>query len=119
MTTFNHRFPYRDVEKAFMGQLMDCLEKAGSDDSFYGKWKGPLLTAPVDHICLQPQEVLDKLAYHLEWKDRAKRILWLAFQFGVCQGYAMRGQEHADDQPIRDALEHLKSKLEKLPNAEA
>lgn len=91
-------------------------------------WEGPPLKSPLDHVCLQPQEALDKASCLLQdsgmdrmaiLREQVRSVVWLAFQFGVCQGYAMREQEHADDEPIRDALQHLKSKLEKIPDAEA
>lgn len=72
--------------------IAPCLEilLAAIDSKRLPPWSGPDLGVPVSHCVLQPREQIERLREVMSNTQRLQEILTLAFQFGVCQGYAMQ-----------------------------
>lgn len=107
-------FPYPDIEKAFDRPLATLLHEVvgGAEPS---PWGGPPLDKPVAHVALQPQEAIDTFA-ELTRDQRMTRVLRLAVQLGICQGYALAAQEFGDrDKMYKDILKAINAMKPKKP----
>jgi hypothetical protein len=94
-------FPYEidDVLKPLadvVGQLLAGEKRV---------WTGVGLGKPVAHIVPQPQVKLDRP--DRTQAERINDIVELAFQLGVCQGYAIAQKENRYTETLRKAIEEI------------
>ena len=95
MKTFDDKYPYSDAETVFIKPLAKLMDGMGDEHGFLPSWEGPPLVSPLAHCCLQPLDALKKACYQ-DLEKQVEQFLWLAFQFGICQGHAMRDGEVSD-----------------------
>lgn len=84
-------FPFRDAEfiiKALFNQVSALIMGRRPP-----KWTGPKLAEPVHVVAMQPADRLENMK-SLEMDEALSDLIWLAFQFGCCQGYHLAEQEH-------------------------
>ena len=92
------RYPYQNFSGAIQ-QLTVAIKDAMAGKKI-ADWIGPGLQSPVDHVCIQPGRLIEMLNENpldsetdTNGNPKLERLVWLAFQFGVCQGYAMKQEE--------------------------
>lgn len=75
------------------------------------RYTGYELTKPINHICLQPDEVLSKEGLEREYEQGRSPItalLTIAFQLGYIQGYRMRQNEEQGMNEINEIVARAK-----------
>lgn len=115
---YDDHYPYRQASKLVMPVVNAILQIIADRNAKLPELDVPKLSDVCSAVAAQPNAAIRYInddAVNMSFDEKVERLVWLAFQFGLCQGHAMCAEEFGPDSVYDQVIDKfLNTPIEQL-----